>query len=118
MPCCAEEGDLRLVARVDINGFATGALQVYVGGAFGAVCNSGFSHTEAAVACRQLGFVSGRAIRSDFVFGGPRPLLSARESQQALQVCTSVCSAAPSNRTNIYFIFNTNFRQRQCNISR
>eukprot|EP00892_Ulva_mutabilis_P005573 jgi/Ulvmu1/3388/UM016_0004.1 len=54
-----EEGDLRLVSRVDINGFATGALQVFHNGAFGAVCDNQFGPAEADVACRQLGFIGG-----------------------------------------------------------
>lgn len=57
--CFTEEGDLRLVDRVDINGFATGALQVFLDGAFGAVCGVSFGPKEADVACRQLGFVGG-----------------------------------------------------------
>eukprot|EP00892_Ulva_mutabilis_P005578 jgi/Ulvmu1/3392/UM016_0008.1 len=55
----SEEGDLRLVSRVDINGFATGALQVFHNGAFGAVCDNQFGPAEADVACRQLGFIGG-----------------------------------------------------------
>eukprot|EP00892_Ulva_mutabilis_P007859 jgi/Ulvmu1/5445/UM223_0006.1 len=56
------EGDLRLVGRLDINGFATGALQVFHAGAFGAVCNNFFSLADAAVACRQLGFDDGTTL--------------------------------------------------------
>lgn len=55
----AEEGRLRILDRIDVNGFATGALQVFLGGAWGAVCDSGFDRTEADVACRQLGFSGG-----------------------------------------------------------
>ena len=55
----AEEGDLRIIKRVDINGSATGALQVFHNGAFGAVCNNQFSAVDADVACRQLGFNGG-----------------------------------------------------------
>ena len=91
--CCASigavlaaEGDLRLVDRVDINGFATGALQVFVDGSFGAVCSSRFSHEEAEVACRQMGFVSGRAIRDFFVLDSRNPRRAAPENRQALQV--------------------------------
>eukprot|EP00892_Ulva_mutabilis_P004968 jgi/Ulvmu1/2843/UM144_0008.1 len=36
-----EEGDVRLVGRIDINGFATGALQIFHEGAFGAVNQTG-----------------------------------------------------------------------------
>lgn len=57
--CAAEEGDLRLISRLDINGFATGALQVFHDGAFGAVCSNNFGPSDADVACRQLGFVGG-----------------------------------------------------------
>ena len=59
----AAEGDLRLVGRVDVNGFATGALQLYHDGGFAAVCATDFGTPDAAVACRQLGFASGVAIR-------------------------------------------------------
>eukprot|EP00892_Ulva_mutabilis_P005583 jgi/Ulvmu1/3397/UM016_0013.1 len=57
-----EEGDLRLASRVDINGFVTGALQVFLHGAWGAVCEHDFGNAEAAVACRQLGYVGGAAV--------------------------------------------------------
>lgn len=66
------EGNLRLAGRVDINGFATGALQIFHDGAFGAVCRSSFDAPDAEVACRQLGFGGGTplplaiASRSDF----------------------------------------------------
>eukprot|EP00892_Ulva_mutabilis_P007276 jgi/Ulvmu1/4920/UM202_0005.1 len=55
----AEEGDLRLAGRLDINGYATGALQVFHDGAFGAVCGNTFDEVDAEVACRQLGFSGG-----------------------------------------------------------
>ena len=60
--CHTEEGDVRLVDRVDINGFATGALQVFVDGEFGAVCNTLFGPLDAGVACRQMGFAGGTAL--------------------------------------------------------
>ena len=47
------------MSRVDVNGFATGAVQVFCEGAWGAVCTSNFDDTDAAVACRQLGFSAG-----------------------------------------------------------
>ena len=53
------EGAVRLVSRVDVNGYATGALQVFCEGAWGAVCNSGFDDNDALVACRQLGLTTG-----------------------------------------------------------
>lgn len=55
----SQEGDLRLAGRVDINGFATGALQVFIDGAFGGVCVSNFGTRDADVACRQMGFAGG-----------------------------------------------------------
>ena len=58
----AEEGDLRIVNRVDVNGFVTGALQVFLNGAFGAVCSKAFDAVDADVACRQMGFVGGTSI--------------------------------------------------------
>lgn len=50
---------VRLVNRVDVNGFATGTLQVFCEGAWGAVCSSNFDDRDARVACRQLGFSTG-----------------------------------------------------------
>ena len=47
------------MSRVDVNGFATGAVQVFCEGAWGAVCTTNFDDTDAAVACRQLGFSAG-----------------------------------------------------------
>ena len=60
-----EEGALRLVSRVDVNGFATGAVQVFMDGAWGAVCTAGFDDVDAAVACRQLGFTAGLRLPLD-----------------------------------------------------
>ena len=57
----AEEGSVRLVNRVDVNGFANGALHVFCEGAWGAVCTSNFDDLDALVACRQLGFTNGLA---------------------------------------------------------
>lgn len=54
-----EEGAVRLVDRLDVNAFATGTLQVFWEGAWGAVCTSNFNDQDAAVACRQLSFRSG-----------------------------------------------------------
>ena len=56
------EGDLRIVDRLERNGFVSGALQVFVDGAFGAVCTSSFDPVDADVACRQLGFLGGTAL--------------------------------------------------------
>lgn len=97
----AVEGDLRLVDRVDINGFATGALQVFVDGAFGAVCSSRFSHEEAGVACRQMGFVSGRAIRdTPFVLDSRNPRRTSPVNRDALRVrtpaLTQFCTSSES----------------------
>lgn len=50
---------MRLVGRLDINGYATGALQVFHGREWGAVCSNTFENTDADVACRQMGFVGG-----------------------------------------------------------
>jgi hypothetical protein len=52
----AEEGDLRLVDRMDVNGWATGAVQAYINGEWGAVCSTSWDDNEANVACKQLGF--------------------------------------------------------------
>ena len=58
----AVEGDLRLADRIDVNGYATGALQVYLNGAWGAVCGNRFGRVDASVACRQLGFIDGTTL--------------------------------------------------------
>lgn len=49
---------------MDVNGFATGAVQVFRSGGFGAVCAQDFGNRDARVACRQLGFFSGTVIRA------------------------------------------------------
>lgn len=49
---------------MDINGYATGALHVFSGDAYGAVCSQSFDNKDADVACRQLGFVGGSVLRS------------------------------------------------------
>eukprot|EP00892_Ulva_mutabilis_P004523 jgi/Ulvmu1/2442/UM135_0002.1 len=74
-----DEGAARLVSRVDVNGYATGALQVFCEGAWGAVCNSNFDNRDALVACRQLGFSSGLIQPSPqgFQFGNPDPAIVA-----------------------------------------
>eukprot|EP00892_Ulva_mutabilis_P005581 jgi/Ulvmu1/3395/UM016_0011.1 len=79
----ADEGDLRLVSRVDINGFATGSLQVFHNGAFGAVCENQFGATEADVACRQLGFVGGTSLPLA-IRGGNLPSLQQRSIIEVL----------------------------------
>jgi hypothetical protein len=58
------EGALRLVDTVDVYGFTTGVVQVYIDGAWGTVCNQGFEQADAQVACKQLGFAHGAAISS------------------------------------------------------
>eukprot|EP00892_Ulva_mutabilis_P005495 jgi/Ulvmu1/3317/UM154_0009.1 len=55
------DGDLRLLDKVEINGYVTGGLQLSRDGAFGFVCNS-LRNMEADVACRELGFVGGAAL--------------------------------------------------------
>eukprot|EP00892_Ulva_mutabilis_P005895 jgi/Ulvmu1/3678/UM017_0093.1 len=76
------EGELRLVSREDINGYATGAVQVFLGGQWGAVCSARFDDRDAAVACRQLGFLSGTAANrpGDFFFV---PLVQGRRPEVA-----------------------------------
>lgn len=47
---------MRLVSQVGVNGFLTGAVQVYQESTgYGAVCNVGFGATDAAVVCSQAG---------------------------------------------------------------
>lgn len=77
-PCIAgEEGALRLVNRLDVNGYATGTLQLFFEGEWGAVCSSSFDAQDAQVACRQLGFKAGvtvtRRRKSELEPPDPRP---------------------------------------------
>ena len=52
---------MRLVSIVEVNGYVTGALQVFCDGQWGAVCCANFNSSDALVACRQLGFTTGVA---------------------------------------------------------
>lgn len=68
---------MRLVSRVDVNGFATSAVQVFCEGSWGAVCTSNFDHTDADIACRKLGFSGGlrQPLEERFVRRMPDPVL-------------------------------------------
>ena len=94
---CAEEGELRLVGRVDVNGFSTGAVQVFHNGAFGAVCIEGFDAAAADVACRQLGFVGGTdiplAIRGSVDSKQERSVIEVRACS-IHEACTELASQA------------------------
>ena len=46
-------GDLRLSTG---RGISNGRLQVYIGGEWGEICDTGFGMNEGDVACHQLGF--------------------------------------------------------------
>lgn len=70
----SEEGAVRLVSVVEVNGFTTGTLQVFCRGAWGSVCNSNFDDVDARVACRQLGFVDGIARLRDGTTSTPGPV--------------------------------------------
>ncbi|VDI26090.1 Hypothetical predicted protein [Mytilus galloprovincialis] len=56
---CQLSGDLRMLATSETN---KGRLEIYYKGEWGTICDRGFDHVDAAVACRQLGFCSGKAI--------------------------------------------------------
>lgn len=56
-----------------MNGFATGTLQVFLNGAWGAVCTASFGNSDALVACRQLGFAAGGRIALDSSFRSSNP---------------------------------------------
>ncbi|VDI38551.1 Hypothetical predicted protein, partial [Mytilus galloprovincialis] len=47
-----------------------GRLEINYKGEWGTICNRGFHHVDAAVACRQLGYCSGRTIPSNMVDNG------------------------------------------------
>eukprot|EP00892_Ulva_mutabilis_P001475 jgi/Ulvmu1/11328/UM074_0043.1 len=69
--CAAADGDLRLVDQAAVNGYVSGLLQMASGGAFGSVCAGDFDDADAAVACRQMGFVGGAFLREiGFRLGG------------------------------------------------
>lgn len=84
-----EEGDLRLAGRVDINGFATGALQVFIDGGFGGVCINNFGARDADVACRQMGFVGGAYLDNAV---DPDQVAASTEVCLVLQHFSSMCS--------------------------
>lgn len=63
----------RLVDRVDVNGCATGTLQVFCECACGAVCTTSFDDRDAQVACRQLGFAAGISTPQESGFRRPPP---------------------------------------------
>ena len=68
-----EEGSVRLVNVIEVNGFVTGALQILCDGVCGAVCRSYFDNADAQVACRQLGFSTGVAFTEFSRFGTITP---------------------------------------------
>eukprot|EP00892_Ulva_mutabilis_P007292 jgi/Ulvmu1/4935/UM204_0007.1 len=72
-PPAAVEGAVRLVSRIDVNGYATGFVQVFCEDAWGAVCTSNFDDVDAAVACRQLGFTTGVVQPQEPVFRTTEP---------------------------------------------
>ena len=86
---CAEEGDLRLLDQVEVNGYVTGALQVFRDGDFGTVCTAGFRDAEAQVACRQLGFIGGGFLQ----FARPSPGLTDAQLQVRLTCTSTLCSS-------------------------
>ena len=93
---CAEEGDLRLINREDVNGFATGSLQVFLNGGWGAVCNNKFSSIDADVACRQLGFVGGTDLPLVF-----RRSISTSETKEVIQVRAIVHCGSGGSGTSV-----------------
>lgn len=52
-------GALRIVGGPNTT---TGRLEIFFNGLWGSVCDDGWSHAEADVACRQMGYAGGRAI--------------------------------------------------------
>lgn len=81
MACFTVGGGLRLVDRIDVNGYATGSLQVFLNGAWGAVCSNEFNRIAADVACRQLGFSGGTFLRNH-----ARRQISRRQERSELEV--------------------------------
>eukprot|EP00892_Ulva_mutabilis_P004970 jgi/Ulvmu1/2845/UM144_0010.1 len=80
-----QEGALKLADRVNINGFVTGSLQVFLGGAFGAVCSNRFDPVDAAVACRQLGYRGGTVLPDEFIGSSSLPLADADRAPFVLE---------------------------------
>lgn len=92
----AVDGDLRPVSRRELNGYAIGALQVFIDGTFGTVCGASFSNVIADVACRQLGFAG----------GGISPFADETLTQAELQVYPCTQDVLPSV-TYVHCVFHT-----------
>lgn len=75
---------MRLVGRMDVNGFVTGALQIFVDGAFGAICSTSFGLPDADVACRQMGFVGGAFLPLAIVSGSSGKPVGGETAERAI----------------------------------
>ncbi|GLC43450.1 hypothetical protein PLESTB_001558500 [Pleodorina starrii] len=93
-PRCSEPGALRLVGRQDGGGGTVGRLEVCYTGAWGAVCEPGFSDYEASVACRQMGYAKGRVMPTD-----PDPAQPIWMSGVRCDLATNIAGVWPTRLT-------------------
>ncbi|XP_052086361.1 neurotrypsin-like isoform X2 [Mytilus californianus] len=68
---CPETGDLRLTDSMRRN---EGRLEIYLSHEWGTVCENAFDDIDAEVACRQLGYRTGTAIRASIIYDGSGPI--------------------------------------------
>ncbi|XP_063406054.1 neurotrypsin-like [Mytilus trossulus] len=71
---CPDTGDLRLVDSTTSMRRDEGRLEIYLNRVWGTVCEHEFDDIDAAVACRQLGYRTGKAIRYGLIYDGTGPI--------------------------------------------
>lgn len=72
--------DCHVIRLVGGTNSSYGRLEMGLGIAWGSVCDLGFGHAEAVVACRQLGFVTGEPIKTNAIPNGVGPITAANVS--------------------------------------